>query len=57
MKYVIPTSSSRKHMTTYIILVLFLYTMGSHGGEVVEALCYKQKVAGLICDGVTGFFH
>jgi hypothetical protein len=44
-------------MTTYVILVLFLYTMGAHGGEVVEALRYKRKVAGMIPDGVAGFFH
>jgi hypothetical protein len=30
---------------------------GVHGGVVVEALCYNQKVAGSIPDGVTGFFH
>jgi hypothetical protein len=31
--------------------------MGYVVAQLVEALCYKRKVAGLIPDGVTGIFH
>jgi hypothetical protein len=31
--------------------------MGARGGAVVEALRYKQKVAGWIPDDVIGIFH